>query len=197
MGIEQPGIESMLMRLMADALAAGRRPEQDDIVDRILAGEDALRLELSGNQILVYLFGKQIAARSLQWFVPGVRGIMPALADAIPGWPLLAGEPPDSAGRAGDGVLVLDLDGVVRFANPVAGAMLRRSHRELVGCHLGVAVWGEAVTTVELVGPTRDVVLAELRVVESQWDGERCRVALLRETGPTPPGSPDVTAASG
>lgn len=60
--------EGILLQLMTDAMACRPMEEQSRIVDRLIAGEDPLALELSGEQVHVYLFGDHIATRSLDWF---------------------------------------------------------------------------------------------------------------------------------
>jgi diguanylate cyclase (GGDEF)-like protein len=83
--------------------------------------------------------------------------------------------------RSSDGVLVVADDGRILFANPAAVAMLRRPVGDLVGQDVGFPVVAGEVTEIELIRPARDVMYAELRVVESVWEGRPCRLALLRD----------------
>lgn len=83
--------------------------------------------------------------------------------------------------RGSDGVVVADRDGIVRFANPAAAAMLGRAEEELVGSAMGFTVVAGEVADVELLGPTGQVVVAEMRVVDTEWEGRHCLLALLRD----------------
>ncbi len=83
--------------------------------------------------------------------------------------------------RSSDGVLVLDDQGVVRFANAAAAEMLARSQADLLGTEVGFAVLAGEVSDVELVRPDGHVVFAELRVVDTEWEGRPCLLALLRD----------------
>lgn len=71
MGADDNGPEAILLGLLGDALALKAPDERTLILDRILAGEEPLTVEMCGGQVLVFLFGEQIAARSLTWFFGG------------------------------------------------------------------------------------------------------------------------------
>lgn len=83
--------------------------------------------------------------------------------------------------RSSDGILVVDAEGLVRFANPAAVALLGRSRADLVGADVGFAVVVGNVAEVELLRPHGDVVYAEMRVVPTDWDDQPCSLALLRD----------------
>jgi diguanylate cyclase (GGDEF)-like protein len=83
--------------------------------------------------------------------------------------------------RSGDGVLVVDALGCIRFANAAAGTMLHRPPADLIGWEVGFAVVAGDVIDVELVRPGHDAAYSELRVVDVEWEGEPCRLALLRD----------------
>ena len=80
-----------------------------------------------------------------------------------------------------DGLIVVNGDGVIRFANPAAERLFARPSRDLVGTYLGFpAVAGES-TEIDLVRPAGDTVTVELRVVASEWEGEPAHLASLRD----------------
>jgi len=80
-----------------------------------------------------------------------------------------------------DGVVILDLDGRIRFANPAARELFGRPIEALMGADLGFpSVTGES-SEIEIVRPRGAVVTAELRVVETEWDGDRVRLVSLRD----------------
>ncbi len=83
--------------------------------------------------------------------------------------------------RSSDGVLVSDALGRIRFANAAAGTMLRRPPAELIGREVGFAVVAGEVTEIEVVRPGPEIVYCEMRVVDIEWEGESCRLALLRD----------------
>jgi signal transduction histidine kinase len=80
-----------------------------------------------------------------------------------------------------DGILIVGLDGVIRFSNPAAQQLFGRSDAQLEGTYLGVpAVAGESAE-IEIVRPGGEPVTVELRVVDIEWEGEYARLASLRD----------------
>ena len=69
---------------------------------------------------------------------------------------------------------------MIRFANPVARSMFAGRREELVGTHFGFPLVSGETTELDLLsgGATRS---AEMRVVESEWDGMPARIASLRD----------------
>src|SRR3954468_12487596 len=83
--------------------------------------------------------------------------------------------------RIGDGIVVASLDGLIRFANPAAEALFGRRSRDLCGSPLGFpAVAGERAE-IEIIRPGESAVSTELRVVETDWEGEPARLVTLRD----------------
>ncbi|MEE8600762.1 diguanylate cyclase [Euzebya tangerina] len=77
-----------------------------------------------------------------------------------------------------DGMLAIDPDGMVTFANAAAADLLGRDPDELIGTDLGLPLaTGEAVE-IELISGTRGVRVAELRVAQA---GNGTQVAMLRD----------------
>jgi signal transduction histidine kinase len=80
-----------------------------------------------------------------------------------------------------DGIVIVGLDGVVRFSNPAAQRLFGRSAAELEGTHLGSpAVAGESAE-IEIVRFGGESVSVELRVVDIEWEGDAARLASLRD----------------
>ena len=79
-----------------------------------------------------------------------------------------------------DAIIVVDEEGVIRFANPVARSMFAGRREELVGTHFGFPLVSGETTELDLLsgGAPRS---AEMRVVESEWDGLPARIASLRD----------------
>ena len=79
-----------------------------------------------------------------------------------------------------DAIIVVDEDGLIRFANPVARSMFAGYRHDLVGTHFGFPLVSGETTEIDLVsdGAPR---AAEMRVVRSEWDGAPALIASLRD----------------
>ena len=82
--------------------------------------------------------------------------------------------------RNADAIVVVDANGVVRFANPTATRFFTGLGHELVGSPFGFPIVAEETTEVDLVSEGTPRV-AEMRVVESEWEGETAYIASLRD----------------
>jgi len=83
--------------------------------------------------------------------------------------------------RMVDGIVVITLEGVIRFANPAAEQLFGRPSRQLVGSQIGFpAVAGERAE-IEVVQAGGTPVSAELRVVDIDWEGEPARLVMVRD----------------
>ncbi len=80
-----------------------------------------------------------------------------------------------------DGIVIVGLDGVVRFSNPAAQHLFGRSAGELQGTHLGYPVVAGESFEIEIVRPDGAAVGAELRVVDLEWDGVPAHLVSLRD----------------
>lgn len=81
-----------------------------------------------------------------------------------------------------DGIVVVDRAGVIRFANPAAARLFTRSPETLLGTELGTPLTAGETTEMEIVRRGGgELVHAELRVVETEWDGERMQLVSLRD----------------
>lgn len=82
------------------------------------------------------------------------------------------------------GVVVIDSHGVVKFANPIAGQILGRSSEEAIGWNFGNPVIGGETSEIDLARPDGSHVSAEMRVVDSTWEGESACVVSLYDLAP-------------
>jgi PAS domain S-box-containing protein len=80
-----------------------------------------------------------------------------------------------------DGILVVDADNFVRFANPAAGNLLGRPAQDLVGSRLEVPLFPEVTVERVVRRPGGTTGVAEMRVVATSWDGEAARLVMLRD----------------
>jgi signal transduction histidine kinase len=79
-----------------------------------------------------------------------------------------------------DGMLVIDREGVVVFANPAAERLLGRAAQALQGTRLGFPlVPGESSEIDVVAGPAPRT--AEMRVVAIDWEGQPAALASLRD----------------
>jgi PAS domain S-box-containing protein len=83
--------------------------------------------------------------------------------------------------RVADGILIVDDDGVIRFANPAATQMFGRSAEELVGRDLGFPVVTDDKTEIELLRPNGGSLAVEFRVANTDWAGDRAYLVSLRD----------------
>jgi signal transduction histidine kinase len=80
-----------------------------------------------------------------------------------------------------DGILIVGIDGVIRFANPAAEELFARSAKHLVGTELGFPIVCGRSFEIEVLRPAGQVVTAELRVVDVDWEGEPARLVSIRD----------------
>ena len=83
--------------------------------------------------------------------------------------------------RIGDAIVVVDETGVVRFANPAATELFRRTSVDLIGASLGLPAVAGETTEIDIFGQGDQIGVAEMRVVDTEWRGERARLAVLRD----------------
>lgn len=84
--------------------------------------------------------------------------------------------------RLPDGIVIVDHQGSIRFANPAAELLFDRGAHELVGTAFGFALVVGETTEIEIVQRGGGgVVHAELRVVETEWEDEQVELVSLRD----------------
>jgi len=87
--------------------------------------------------------------------------------------------------RLADGILVVDGEGVIRFANPAAELLFGRSQAQLIGTELGFPVVAGENAEIEVVRPGGETITAELRIVDADWgaasEGDIARLVSLRD----------------
>jgi signal transduction histidine kinase len=80
-----------------------------------------------------------------------------------------------------DGVLVVDRNGRVLYANPAAAEILGHTREELVLAALGRPSVSGETTEITVPRPGRGPAQVEMRVVELTWDGKPALLASLRD----------------
>jgi len=80
-----------------------------------------------------------------------------------------------------DGAIVLDREGIIRYVNPAAEWLLGRDHRELIGALFGFPLAAEEPVEVDLVPADGRSAVAEMRVVETEWEGRAATLVSMRD----------------
>ncbi len=80
-----------------------------------------------------------------------------------------------------DGILVVRPDGTIRYVNPAATRLLNRPAADLIGEYFGIPIIAGNTTEVDLPLSESEVRVAEMRVVETEWEGEPALLASLRD----------------
>ena len=80
-----------------------------------------------------------------------------------------------------DGIVIVDGNGMVRFLNPAAEDLFGRQAEDLVGELFGFPMVGRETTEVQIIRRGGETAVAEMRVVETEWEGEFGYLASLRD----------------
>jgi signal transduction histidine kinase/DNA-binding response OmpR family regulator len=80
-----------------------------------------------------------------------------------------------------DGIIVLDEEGTVLFANPAAEQIFGRQADILVGSPIGIPVLAGDATEIAIHKPNGDQIEAEIRVVDTTWNHRPARLASVRD----------------
>ncbi len=80
-----------------------------------------------------------------------------------------------------NGILVVQPDGMIVYVNPAASRLLHQAADELAGRHFGIPIIPGETTEVDLPLAQGEVRVAEMRVVETEWEGQPVFLASLRD----------------
>ena len=83
--------------------------------------------------------------------------------------------------RNADAIVVVGQDTLVRFLNAAAETMYGRSAKELLSRPFGFPVAADERTEIKISRPDGGAVVAEMRVIETAWEGEKAWLASLRD----------------
>ncbi len=83
--------------------------------------------------------------------------------------------------RLPDGIVIVDSDGMIQFANQAAEQLFGRSADDLYGRELGFPVVAGASAEVDVVRQRGQPVTTELRVVNTEWEGGPALLVSLRD----------------
>ena len=80
-----------------------------------------------------------------------------------------------------DGIIVLDKSGVIHFANSAAISQLRLQPENILGSKFGYPIVNDEDTEIDILHKDGTTGTAEMRVIETLWEGEKASLALLRD----------------
>src|SRR5581483_10006216 len=80
-----------------------------------------------------------------------------------------------------DGIIIVDHEGVVRFVNPAAESLFNRRAAALLGSQFGFPLVAGETTEMDVLRGGGETAVAEMRVVETEWEGEPALLASLRD----------------
>ncbi len=83
--------------------------------------------------------------------------------------------------RNSDGIIVVGRDGTVCFVNPAAESLFDRQAEDLRGEPFGFPVVAGETMELDIVRKDGAKVVAEMRVVETDWEGKRAYLTSLRD----------------
>src|ERR1051325_3907253 len=83
--------------------------------------------------------------------------------------------------KSTEAMLVVDQAGIVRFANPAAESLFGRQRKDLVGAPFGFPIVTGETTEIDVIPRGGQPVVTEMRVAETEWEGEAAYLASLRD----------------
>lgn len=83
--------------------------------------------------------------------------------------------------RNADGIVVLSLEGNIRYINPAGEQMFGRTAAEMQGALFGYPLVVGETTEIDILRGTGGVCFAEMRLVQTEWDGAPALLACLHD----------------
>ena len=83
--------------------------------------------------------------------------------------------------RSTDGIIVVDRKGVARFVNLTAGSFFGCKAGDRMGELFGFPIAAGGVTELDIIHRGEEKGVGELRVAETEWEGETAYLALIRD----------------
>jgi len=80
-----------------------------------------------------------------------------------------------------DGIVIIDRKGIIRLVNPAAKALFGRKAKDLLGAQFGFPAVAGETTELDIKQKGGRTAVAEMRVVETEWEGESAYLASLRD----------------
>jgi signal transduction histidine kinase/CheY-like chemotaxis protein len=80
-----------------------------------------------------------------------------------------------------DGIIIVDREGILRFINPAAESLFNHQASDLLGTLFGFPVVAGETMEIDVLRVGGETAVAEMRVVETEWEGELAFLASLRD----------------
>ncbi|MBN1188639.1 MAG: PAS domain S-box protein [Dehalococcoidales bacterium] len=80
-----------------------------------------------------------------------------------------------------DGILIINKDGKVRLVNPAAETLLGCETGGLINSQFEYPLMADGKSEIDIMKSQFEIHTAEMSVVETQWEGEACYLAMLRD----------------
>ncbi len=80
--------------------------------------------------------------------------------------------------KSADGIIIVDKEGIICFVNPAGKRLFARTSEDLLGSVFGFPLVAHGTTEIDIVGSGQ---ISEMRVVETEWDGEPAYLASIRD----------------
>ncbi len=80
-----------------------------------------------------------------------------------------------------DGIVILDRNGIVKFANPASEKLFGRNSEELIGEMLGFPFVSGETSEISVIHSSGRPIVAEMRVVDIDWENETAYLASMRD----------------
>jgi signal transduction histidine kinase len=83
--------------------------------------------------------------------------------------------------HSADGIIIVDNDGIVRFVNPAVEALFGRPAKDILDTMFGFPAVAGETEEIDILRRNQEQVVAEMRVVEIEWEGDKAYLASLRD----------------
>ena len=87
----------------------------------------------------------------------------------------------DIIAKCVDGMIIVDEEKIIRYANPAAEKLFGHKRNKLVGQSFAFPIAAGETTEIEIAHRARQAVTAEMRVVAIEWEGQPACLATLRD----------------
>jgi signal transduction histidine kinase len=83
--------------------------------------------------------------------------------------------------QSAGGVIIVDRAGIVRFANPAAEKLFGRAACDIQGTLFGFPLVAGETTQIDVICPSGEAVVAEMRVAAAEWEGQPAHLVSLSD----------------
>jgi two-component sensor histidine kinase len=84
-------------------------------------------------------------------------------------------------GKSKDGVLILDQEGVITYANHSARVMLNKNTKEIIGEQFGILIQGDYESEINIFSPQARTCIVELRVSAIEWNNQPYSLVFIHD----------------